>query len=78
LKKTGEPFLHWLSIVQESGLSKHKAIIDYLKSEYDFSYGYANIVSTKARGANVASMSGIVLADQRYKGKENLLPICQN
>ncbi len=36
LKKTGKSLAHWVSVVKASGIEKHKAMIDYLKAEHDF------------------------------------------
>ena len=49
LAKTGNSLEHWIKVVQESKTEKHKAIIDYLKSEHGFTHGYANFVALKSR-----------------------------
>ena len=55
LEKTGQPLKHWIEVVNKSGVEAHKAIIDYLKKEHGFSYGYANFVAHKARKSDAAS-----------------------
>jgi predicted transport protein len=75
LEKTGKPLEHWLKIVKESKIKKHKAIIDFLKSEHGFTYGFANFVSLKARKSDAGSMDATDLLTNQYKGKENLKPI---
>lgn len=75
LEKTGRPLKHWVDVVKKSGLEKHKAIIDYLKAEHSFTYGYANFVSLKARKSDAASHDSSDLLSNQYKGKENLKPI---
>ena len=42
-EKTGQPLETWIKIVRESGIEKHNAIIKYLKTEHDFTHGYANL-----------------------------------
>lgn len=75
LEKTGKPLVHWINIVQKSGIEKHKAIIDFLKSEHAFTYGFANFVSLKARKSDASSHEADELVQNQYKGKESLKPI---
>ncbi|MEE8367247.1 MAG: DUF5655 domain-containing protein [Thermoanaerobaculia bacterium] len=76
LEKTGKPLDNWIEVVAKSKLEKHKAIIDFLKSEYGFTYGFANFVAMKARKADAASHDPAELVAAQYsKGKEGLKPI---
>ncbi len=75
LKKTGKPLDHWIKIVKESKIEKHKAIVEFLKSEHDFTYGFANFVSLKARKSDASSIDDAHLLTNQYKGKEHLKPI---
>ncbi len=75
LEKTGKSLAHWVDVVKKSGIEKHKAIIDYLKSEHGFTYGFANFVALKTRKADAASHDAEDLVANQYKGKENLKPI---
>ena len=75
LEKTGKPLNHWIDVVKKTGIDKHKEIIDYLKSEHDFTYGFANLVALKARKADAASHDETDLVESQYRGKENLKPI---
>lgn len=75
LEKTGKPLEHWVKEVEASKLEKHKAIIDFLKSEHGFTYGYANFVAMKARKADAASHDDDELLKNQYNGKEVLIPI---
>ncbi len=34
LEKTGKPLEHWIELVRQSKIEKHKAIIDHLKSQH--------------------------------------------
>lgn len=74
-EKTGKPLEHWIKVVEKSKLEKHKAIMDFLKSEHGFTHGFANFVALKARGADAASHDADDLVTTQYKGKEILKPI---
>ncbi|MFK8011927.1 MAG: DUF5655 domain-containing protein [Marinicellaceae bacterium] len=74
-EKTGKSLEHWIEVVKNSKIEKHKAIIDFLKTEHGFTYGFANFVSMKARAADAASFDDADLLDGQYKGKEDLRPI---
>lgn len=75
LEKTGQSLSHWIAVVKKSGIEKHKAIIDFLKAEHGFTYGYANFVAHKARESDAASHVADDLVTSQYQGKENLKPI---
>lgn len=77
LKQTGKSLAHWVDVVKKSGIEKHKAIIDFLKSEHGFTYGYANFVAHKAKKSDAASNDADDLIKQQYQGKEHLKPIYQ-
>jgi hypothetical protein len=75
LEKTGKPLDYWIKIVNEAKIEKHKAIIDFLKSNHNFTYGFANFVSLKARKSDAGSIDDTDLLSLQYKGKEHLKPI---
>ncbi len=75
LEKTGKPLEHWVEIVRQSEIQKHKAIIDFLKTSHGFTYGFANFVAHKAKSSDAASQDKDTLVDNQYKGKESLRPI---
>lgn len=75
LEKTGKPLAHWIQIVQDSKIEKHGAIIKFLKSNYDFTHGYANFVAFKAKKSDAGSIDDADLLTNQYKGKESLKPI---
>ncbi|MEQ9424811.1 MAG: DUF5655 domain-containing protein [Cyclobacteriaceae bacterium] len=76
LEKTGKPLEHWVEVVQKSGIEKHGQIVSYLKSEHDFTHGFANFVALKARKSDAGSQEEADLVQNQYKGKEVLKPIC--
>ncbi len=75
LEKTGKDLAHWVKVVKTSKIEKHKAIIDFLKSEHGFTYGFANFVAHKARQSDAASHDAEDLLAEQYRGKEALKPI---
>ncbi|WP_343485576.1 DUF5655 domain-containing protein [Allomuricauda sp. d1] len=75
LEKTGKPLNHWIEIVQKSGVEKHKEIINFLKSEHGFTYGFANFVAHKSKKSDAGSIDDTDLLVNQYKGKEVLKPI---
>ena len=75
LEKTGKPLEHWIQLVLESKIDKHKEIIEFLKSKHNLSYGYANFIALKAKKSDAGSIADDDLLSGQYKGKENLMPI---
>lgn len=75
-EKTGRSLDQWIKIADQSPGKKHKEIINYLKSEYGLTYGYANLIALKTRESKVgAAPTGEALIDQQYAGaKGNLRP----
>lgn len=75
LEKTGQSLEYWVDVVKKANIEKHKAIIDFLKSEHNFTHGFANFVALKARAADAGSIDDADLLANQYKGKEALQPI---
>ena len=40
-KKYGQPIDHWINLIRSSGLTKHKALVDWLKAEHGIGHGHA-------------------------------------
>lgn len=75
-EKTGKPLADWIKVVKKTKLEKHKAIIDYLKTEHGFTYGFANLVAHKSRKSDAGSIENQDdLVAAQYAGKESLRPI---
>lgn len=75
IDKTGHDLKYWVDIVNKTGLEKHGEIIKFLKSEHQFTHGFANMVALKARKADANSIDDKTLLNKQYEGKENLKPI---
>lgn len=75
LEKTGKSLEHWIDVVNQTGIEKHKEIISHLKSKHGFTYGYANFVALKAKKSDAGSQDADELLVNQYNGKEGLKPI---
>lgn len=75
-KNTGKTLEQWIEIVKEQNFTKHGEIIKFLKEQYEFTHGYANLVAMKSRGADAGSAKNQddLIAEQ-YKGKEHFKPL---
>ena len=40
-KKYGKPVSFWIGLIDSSELSKHKALVDWLKADYGMGHGHA-------------------------------------
>ena len=75
-KNTGKTIEQWISIVKQKNFGKHGEIINFLKEEHSFSYGFASLVAHKSKGSEAGSAADTsVLIEKQYKGKENLRPL---
>lgn len=45
--ESGKSLDEWIHIAQQSGHSKHRAILNHLKDTYGLKYGYANVIALK-------------------------------
>lgn len=73
-EKTGKPFSHWIDVVRKSGLVKHGEIVKMLKTDHEFTHGYANLVAHKAKQSDAGSAEDADLISGQYEGRENLFP----
>lgn len=75
-KITGKPLEEWIEIVRSKQFVRHSEIQKFLKEEFNFTYGYANLVAHKTQGTDAGSAENPdLLIDNQYKGKEHLRPI---
>ena len=45
--KTGKDLDSWISILKEGQFNKHNDIVDFLKSNYSITHGYANLIARR-------------------------------
>lgn len=75
-KNTGKTLEQWIEIVRSGNFTKHGEIITYLKTEFGFGHGFANLVAHKSKGSDAGSVSDTqVLIDKQYAGKEHFKPV---
>jgi predicted transport protein len=76
VEKYGKSLDEWIKIVHASKLEKHGQIVKYLKDEFGFTHGYANLLSHKARQSDAGSTDANELISNQYAGpKLALKPI---
>ncbi len=75
--KTGKTLTQWLKITKASKLTKHGELTKLLKTDYEITHGFANLIAHKtleAQGGGPADKDSLV--DQQYAGaKGGLRPI---
>jgi hypothetical protein len=73
-EKTGRPLAEWVQVARQSGLTKHKEILNHLKGEHGLTYGYANLVAMTALEAEKPAETDAVSA--QYAGaRAGLRPV---
>jgi len=74
-KSSGKSLADWTAIINNSGLSKHGELVNFLKEKHGFTHGNANTIVhfAKQSHAGAAENETDWIAEQ-YKGKENLKP----
>ncbi|HMN18425.1 MAG TPA: DUF4287 domain-containing protein [Ignavibacteriaceae bacterium] len=74
-KNTGKTLEQWIDIVKKQNFAKHGEIIKFLKEQYKFTHGFANLVAHKANESDAGSADNQDdLITKQYKGKEHLKP----
>ena len=48
IERTGRPIDDWLEIVSSKELNKYSEIVNFLKSNYSITHGYANLIARKS------------------------------
>lgn len=75
-KNTGKTLEQWIDIVKKQNFEKHGEILKFLKEEYSFTHGFANMVAMKSRGTDAGSVENKdELIEKQYEGKEHFKPI---
>ena len=72
-KSTGKKLDEWINIVNQSGVTKHGELVNYLKEKHGFTHGNANTVVHFAKQSHAgAPENDTDWITEQYKGKENL------
>lgn len=71
-EKTGKSLTEWKKILKSKSFEKHSQGLNFLKSEYNVSHGFANTIVSLSKEDNSSSED---LVEQQYQGKEDLFPI---
>ena len=75
-ENTGKSVADWVEAVKASGLEKHGQIVKWLKTDHDFTHGYANLVAHRAlKSSNLEADDGDLVAAQYAGPKADLKPI---
>jgi hypothetical protein len=75
-EKTGKSLAEWVQVARQSGLAKHKEILNHLKGEHGLTYGYANLVAMTALEAEKPTAAETDVVSAQYTGaKANLRPV---
>lgn len=75
--KTGKALDEWLQVIRGRGLTKHKEIVNLLKSEHGVTHGFANMIALQAIGSDSHTANDDQgLLDSQFAGaKAGLKPI---
>ena len=75
-EKTGKTLEAWLKLVAKTKLTKHREILNHLKSEHEVTHGFANLIAIKALEADKPVAKDDDLVESQYSGaKAELKPI---
>lgn len=76
-EKTGKTLEDWKSIIAGEQLEKHGKIVSFLKSQWQVTHGFANLIAHEYLNQQQVAEPDLIVA-QYSKGKEALLPIYQS
>lgn len=66
--KTGRSLDAWIVAAKASGHTRHKALVDWLKSEHGLGHGYANLVAHKTFQSDAGSTAAGHLVEGMFAG----------
>ncbi|NKI25799.1 DUF4287 domain-containing protein [Arenibacter sp. 6A1] len=72
LAKTGKSLPEWKELLSQKSFSKHTEALEFLKSEYGVTHGFANTIVLLSNDNNHSPQD---LVTKQYQGKESLIPI---
>ena len=71
-KKYGRPINDWLDLIRASELTRHKALVDWLKAEHGIGHGHATalVAHALAQQADATKAPGSGRQADRDRGKQ--------
>lgn len=70
--KTGKSIDEWKQLLKKKSFTIHSEAVNYLKTEYKVTHGFANTIVTLSKEENKSEDD---LVQLQYEGRENLKPI---
>ncbi len=75
-EKTGKSLPQWLKITKAAKLEKHGQIVKFLKTDYEVTHGFANLIAHESLRQGKPVAGGDDLVDAQYSGvKSDLRPV---
>lgn len=72
-KNSGRGLEQWVVDAKNSGIGKHKALVDWLKTEKGLTHGYANSVALKTFASDASSIGDDDLMAAMFAGPKSAL-----
>lgn len=73
---TGKSIDVWVTIAKNTGIAKHKALVESLKAEHGLTHGYAHQIALRALAAGPSDDAEVDLVAAQYAGsKATLKPL---
>ncbi|MFC5929636.1 DUF4287 domain-containing protein [Cryobacterium melibiosiphilum] len=72
---TGKSLPEWFAVLEASGLDKHTALLNHLKSEHGVSHGFANGIVLQYRNRGVSQVDEDLVGAQYTGAKAALRPL---
>ncbi len=85
-EKTGKSLAQWLEITVPCSLEKHGEIVKWLKSEFQVTHGFANLISQQTLKSRQGKGEDIDLIAAQYQGSkaelkpifDKIISVCEN
>jgi hypothetical protein len=74
-EKTGKSLEEWINILKGKSFSKHSEAVNFLKTEYQVTHGFANTIVILSKEEDTSDDD---LVTNQYEGKEALFPIYEH
>ena len=68
VRQTGRGLDEWVALARDSGIGRHRALVDHLKSAEGLTHGFANSVALRTFGTDAGSIGEDALMAQMFAG----------